>query len=116
MESFIGATHNVWRRGHGLQAAGVAAFAFGAFSVDRDMTYFTCQAGGARPEFSVQNDCPTDSLTDRYVKKIAAATTGAYLEFTIGSSVGVVFQLEAQACCFHDFGVKIVADDARQVS
>src|SRR5258705_7890440 len=116
MEPFIGATHNVWRRGDSFQAAGVATFAFRAFRVDRDMTYFTCQAGSARPEFSIQDDCPADSLTDRDVKKIAAAATGANLEFTIGRGVGVVFQFEAQARGFHEFGVKIIADYARQGS
>src|SRR5258705_5184604 len=116
MESFIGATHNVWRRGHSFEAAGVATFAFRAFRVDRDMTYFTCQAGSARPEFSVQDNCSTDSLTDRDVEKIAAAAPGANLEFTIGRGVGVVFQFKAQASGFHEFGVKIIADYARQVS
>src|SRR6185369_1430228 len=116
MESFISATHNIWRRGHGLQAAGVATFAFCAFRVDRDMPYFTGQAGSARPQFSVQNYCPTDSLANRYVEKIAAAATGANLEFTVRRGIGVVFQFEAQTCSFQEFGVKIIADDARQVS
>src|SRR5258705_8051631 len=116
MESFIGATHNVRRRGHSFQAAGVATFAFCAFRVDRDMAYFTSKAGSARPQFSVQDDGPTDSLTDGYVEKIATAATGANFEFTIGRSVGVVFQFEAQARGFHKFGVKIIADYSRQVS
>src|SRR5205085_8826508 len=100
--------HNVWPRRYRLKTASIPTDTFGAIDVDGDMTNLAGASRCSRPEFSVQNDRATDSVTDADVENVARVATGAGFVLAKGGRVRIVLEFESQTRHLHQLRVNVL--------
>ncbi len=78
------------------------------------MSNFARAARGSDPQFAVENDRASDRIANSDVKEVARIAAGAGFVLAVGSGVGIVLQLDSQACRLHQLGMKVVTDHRGQ--
>jgi hypothetical protein len=105
------AADDVGRGGDRFEAAGVAAGAFDAFAVNRDVAELARKARIAVPEFAVHDERAADACADGDVEHVTAAASRARDVLAVGGGVGVVDERDGEIDGAREFRLQIGAHD-----